>query len=190
MNTFQLLLVLMGQGVFMALFTFAIMYGIANVFEIGEQVMDIRITTAFFFLSCMALYGSSFGIFAGVQKDSCGEVKSWKQVAMNALIPTLIHVVLFAIVVFIPWFQGIVGNLLPPDTPAFGKSAAAFAYYTFWATLLGGSLGGTMSGSCKAEDTYDPLKPLGDIELDRPLGNVTAALPNPEIPGFTGLPAE
>ena len=152
MNTFQFMLVLLGQGVFMALLTFAVVYGIASILGIGENIVDVRITFTFFVVSCIALYGSSFGVFAGVQKDSCNEVKSWKQIAINAGIPTLIHAAITLLVIFVPWFQSIVGNLLPPDTPAFGKTAAAFAYYTFWSTLMGGALGGTLSGSCKVED--------------------------------------
>ncbi len=178
MNTFQLLAVLVGQGIFMTVFTFALIYGVASVFGIAEDVMDIRLTIMFFVLSCLVLYGTSFGIFAGVQKDNCGEVRNWKQIAVNASIPTVSQVILMSLILIVPWFQRLVGNLLPPDTPAFGKSATAFAYYTFWATVLGGALGGTLSGSCKTEDVVDPLAPL-ETGLKLPGGE-----------GIPGLPVE
>ncbi len=152
MNTLSFIAVLFGQGAFMVLITFAVIYGLATMLGIGQDTMDIRLTFAFFAVACMALYGSSFGIFAGIQKSNCGEVKSWKQIALNALLPTAALVILMAVILFVPWFQNVVGDLLPPDTPAFGKTTAALAYYTFWATLLGGALGGTMSGSCKVEE--------------------------------------
>ena len=145
-------MVLLGQGAFMVLLSFAVLYGLASVLGIAEDIIDIRITFAFFVISCIAVYGSSFGVFAGVQKSTCGEVKNWKQIALNALIPTLFQVVLLSLALFIPWFQNIVGDLLPPDTPVLGKMATALAYYTFWATLLGGAMGGTMSGSCLNEN--------------------------------------
>lgn len=168
MNTLQFMLVLAAQGFFMVLFAFAFVYGLASLLGIGEDAMDIRITFFFFAVSCIVLYGTSFGIFAGVQKDSCGEVKNWSQIAMNAAIPTLVQVVLLSIVLFVPWFQNIVGDLLPPDTPAFGKSATAFAYYTFWATLLGGALGGTLSGSCNIPTAMPtiPTMPLAETGVE------------------------
>jgi hypothetical protein len=46
--------------------------------------------------------------------------------------------------------------LFSPDTPAHTKAAVAFAYYSFWATLMGGALGGSFSGSCKADLPFDP----------------------------------
>jgi hypothetical protein len=162
MNTLSFIAVLFGQGVFMALLSFAIVYGMAAMLGIEDSV-DIRIGFTFFVVSCMALYGSSFGVFAGVQKSNCGEVKNWKQIAMNATLPTLIQVVLLAMVFFIPWFQNVVGDMLPPDSPAFGKTAAALAYYTFWATLLGGALGGTMSGSCKVDPTLPELPEMPEM---------------------------
>jgi hypothetical protein len=124
-------------------------------------VVDIRITFAFFIVSCVILYGISFGTFAGVQKDNCGEVKNWKQIALNALIPLAFHVVLLTVVLLVPWFQDIVGNLLPPDTPAYVKSATSLSYYTFWATMMGAALGGSFSGSCKTEMTFDAFQQIG-----------------------------
>jgi hypothetical protein len=171
MNTLSFVMLLLGQGVFMTLFSFAIMYGLAAVLGLADDVMDIRITFAFFVLSCITLYGSSFGVFAGVQKSTCGEVKNWKQIAMNAAIPTAFQISLLSLTLFIPWFQNVVGDLLPPDTPAFGKMAAAMAYYTFWATLMGGALGGTLSGSCKAEDVLPALPTIPTLPT------VTAELP-------------
>jgi hypothetical protein len=151
MNTFQLLLVLVGQAFFMGLLAFAVVYGLTNIAGLSEDIVDIRVAFIFFVVSVVFMYGTSFGIYAGIQKDGCGEVKSWKQIAMNAAIPTIIQVVLMALVLFIPWFQNIVGDVLPPDTSSFSKSVTAYAYYTLWATLLGGALGGTLSGSCKAD---------------------------------------
>lgn len=177
MNTFQLLMVLIGQGLFMTVFTYAIIYGVASVFEIGEEVMDIRLTVMFFIASCVVLYGTSFGVFAGVQKDNCGEVRNWKQIAINAAIPTITQVLLLSLVLLVPWFQRLVGNLLPPDTPAFGKSATAFAYYTFWSTVLGGALGGTLSGSCKVEDVIDPLASLESVAPLKMPAIVSTSLP-------------
>jgi hypothetical protein len=154
MNTLVFALVLLAMGAVMAILSFAIIYGIATVLGIGE-VVDARITFSFFILSCIVVYGMSFGVFAGVQKDNCGEVKNWKQIALNALIPLAFQATLLTAVLFIPWFQNIVGNVLSPDTPPVTKTAIALAYYSFWATMMGGALGGTFSGSCKVETPID-----------------------------------
>ena len=155
MNTLVFTLMLLAMGTVMALSSFAVIYSIASMLGIGEDVVDIRITFAFFVVSCILLYGVSFGTFAGVQKDNCGEVKRWKQIALNALIPLAFHVGILTVVLIVPWFQDIVGNLLPPDTPAYAKTATALSYYTFWATMMGGALGGSFSGSCKVEVPLD-----------------------------------
>jgi hypothetical protein len=155
MNTLVFTFVLLAMGTVMALSSFAIIYGISSLLGIGEEVVDIRITFAFFVVSCVLLYAISFGTFAGVQKDNCGEVKSWKQIALNALIPLAFHAVLLTVVLLVPWFQDLVGNLMPPDTPAYVKSATSLSYYTFWATMMGAALGGSFSGSCKAEMPFD-----------------------------------
>ena len=156
MNTLVFTLVLLAMGTVMALVAFGSVYGIATILQIGTDVVDARITFTFFILSCVVIYGISFGAFTGIQKDSCGEVKSWKQIALNATIPLAFHAGILAIVLLIPWFQNLVGNLFAPDTPAYTKTAMALAYYSFWAALMGGALGGTLSGSCKAELPFDP----------------------------------
>jgi hypothetical protein len=156
MNTLVFTLILLAMGTVMGLASFATIYGIASLLGIGEEVVDLRILLAFFVVSSVLLYTISFGTFAGVQKDNCGEVKSWKQIALNALIPLVFHVLLLILVLVVPWFQDLVGNLLPPDTPAYVKSATALSYYAFWATMMGAALGGSFSGSCKVEDVEIP----------------------------------
>ncbi len=170
MNTLQFSLVLLGMGTFMGIIAFASIYGIASMLGIGEDVVDVRLTFSFFVISCILVYGMSFGVFAGVQKDSCGEVRNWKQLALNAVFPLAFQAVLLTVVIFVPWFQDIVGNLFPPDVPAFGKAAAAFAYYSFWATMMGGALGGTLSGSCKEEPK--PAPPLAFKQRAGPIEGI------------------
>jgi hypothetical protein len=184
MNTLVFTLILLAMGTVMALSSFAIIYAIASLLGIGEDVVDLRITFAFFIVSCILLYGISFGTFAGVQKDNCGEVKSWKQIALNALIPLAFHIVLLTVVLLVPWFQDLVGNLLPPDTPAYMKSATALSYYTFWATMMGAALGGSFSGSCKVDMPFDlqvleKLKPAG---LPKEVSAFATELANLDLP--------
>lgn len=178
MNTLQFTLLLFGMGLFMVLLAFAVMYGISSVLGLSEDFVDFRLLFAYFVVATVVLYGISFGVFAGVQTDSCGEVKNWKQIAMNAAIPMLTQVALFTLVFFVPWFQRVVGDMFPPETPAFGKTAATYAYYSFWATLLGASFGGSLSGSCKQPD-IEPVLTFPDLQT----------LPSPESIG-TVLPPE
>jgi hypothetical protein len=185
MNTLQLTAILFGMGVIMAVLAVGVTYGLAAVLGIADDVIDVRITFMFLVVSAIVIYGMSFGAFAGVQKDSCGEVRSWKQVALNALIPLGFQVVIMTLILAVPWFRNVIGNLFPPGTPEFAKTATAFAYYSFWATMMGGALGGTFSGSCKAD-----TKPLTDLVQLPPLQTNLPSLPQPEA-GFRGdLPPE
>ncbi len=156
MNTLQLTAILLGMGILMAAVAFGVTYGLSAAMGIADDVMDVRITFVFLVVSAIVIYGMSFGAFAGVQKDSCGEVRSWKQVALNALIPLGFQVFTIIFILAIPWFRNVIGNLFPPGAPEFAKTATAFAYYSFWATLMGGALGGTFSGSCKQESSSVP----------------------------------
>lgn len=173
------------MGILIVFVAFGSIYGITSLFGIDTDAMDIRVTMAFFVISCVVVYGMSFGAFAGVQRDSCGAVKSWKQVAINAAIPLAFQAVILSVVMLIPWFRNIVGNMFPPDTPEVAKVASAFAYYSFWAVLMGGALGGTLSGSCKVDETavfdFDTNKVLeipseneGTDEVLSELGNLPA----------------
>jgi hypothetical protein len=181
MNTFVFTLVLLAMGTIMALVSFATIFGISSLLDIGGDIVDARITFSFFVLSCIVVYGISFGAFAIVQKDNCGEVKSWKQIALNALIPLAFQAGILILVILVPWFQNLVGNLFAPDTPAHTKAAMAFAYYSFWATMMGGALGGSFSGSCKVEEPID-------IDFGAKLNQLaeTNILPQEEV----GLPQE
>ena len=162
------------MGTIMALVAFGSIYGIATMLDIGATVVDARITFTFFVISCIVVYGISFGAFAGIQKDNCGEVKNWKQIALNATIPLAFQAGTLTLVLLIPWFQNLVGNLFAPDTPAYTKTAMALAYYSFWATLMGGALGGAFSGSCKAELPFDP----NFMEKYKPSTNKKDYIPN------------
>ncbi len=186
MNTLQLTAILFGMGTLMAVLAFGVTYGLAAVLGIADDVIDIRITVAFLLISAIVIYGMSFGAFAGVQKDSCGEVRSWKQVALNALIPLAFQVSIMILILAVPWFRNVIGNLFPPGSPEFAKTATAFAYYSFWATLMGGSLGGTFSGSCKTDPK--PLTEIPSLSAVPAVPAVPAAptLPLPELNQSTG----
>ena len=55
----------------------------------------------------------------------------------------------------IPWFRGVVTQIIPPDTPDVVQQSMAYAYYAFWSTLMGVGVGGTMSSSCATKE--DPV---------------------------------
>ncbi len=163
MNTLQLTFIILGLGGFMSILTFAILYGISAMLGM-EGYVDYRLIVAYVVVSSIILYGLSFGIFAGVQKDSCGQVKNWKQIALNALIPLGFQVSFLSLALFVPWFRNVIGDLFPAETPELSKTTTTLAYYSFWAALLGGALGGTFSGSCKVES-----KPLTAADFSLPL---------------------
>jgi hypothetical protein len=151
MNTSILYAVMVCAGLLMAVLPFGIFLGIGTLMGIPSSNIGLKIA---YMLGLLAVtYGVSFGSFALIQKSNCGEIKNTKQIALNSLIPMLFNAFLVILVVFIPWFRNVIGNLTPPTMDLSVRDSISYSYYAFWGTVLGIALGGTMSASC-GKDTF------------------------------------
>jgi hypothetical protein len=151
MNSTVFYLVLVGASLLMAVLPFGVFMGLGTV--LGIPAGDSRLVMTYIVLAVALAYAISLGAFSIIQKSNCGEVNNFKQVALSGLFTAGFQILMLGLAVGFPWFAGIVGNLLPPDSPVEVTKAVVMAYYSFWATMFGMAIGGTMSGSCGATVT-------------------------------------
>jgi hypothetical protein len=176
MNTTVLYIVMVCASLLMAVLPFGVFMGIGSM--VGLPSTDIRMLLAYAVILLIFAYGISLLSFTLIQKSSCGEVKNFKQVSLNSLISLGFHLGLLLLVLFVPWFRNIVGNLFSPEIDQTLRDSVGFGYYSFWATMFGVALGGTLSGSC-ATDVQTNLLPRAvqeSLQQDELAGDETDAL--------------
>jgi hypothetical protein len=145
-NSLLYILMLVG-GLIMAMLPFFVFMGLGTLF--GMDSVNFSLLVALFIVCIVASFLVSFSSFAVVQKNKCGKVQDYGNVAKFAGISTAIHTGTVLLATFIPFLRNIVMNLMPPDTDNKVVGASVYGYYSFWGILFGLALGGNMTGICK-----------------------------------------
>jgi hypothetical protein len=128
---------------------FVVFMGLGGFFASVDDIWLIVLTI----LVCMIVsYGTSFGSFALIQKNSCDKV-NYKHVALNSLIPLGFLGGFLVLAAVFPGLRAVVGNLFPPTMSPELVYSAGYGYYSFWATLFGTAIGGFLSAACVREET-------------------------------------
>ncbi len=133
-------------AIFMAILPFSIFMGIGSLLNITSS--DTQLLVTYFLAALVFTYATSFGAFALVQKANCGSVKNLKQVASNAGISLGIQSLALFIAWLFPSLRRIISGLLPPDLDPAIIDSVGYSYFSFWASLFGTAIGGTLSGIC------------------------------------------
>jgi len=145
MNQGILYAIMIGVGVLMAILPYGVFMGLATLLGVGSN--DPRILATFFLAAIVLTYLLSLGAFALVQKENCGSI-DMKRVAANAGIAAAIQTGTLTIVGLFSSFREIITNLFPLELDPSIKDALGYSYYTFWASVFGIAVGGTLSGIC------------------------------------------
>lgn len=132
----------------MAMLPFGIFMGLASL--VGAPAGDLRILATYILTSLILSYLTALGAFALIQRSNCGSVKNMTQVAQNAGLSFGIQAVTMLLCWFFPSMRGIVSGLLPPDLDQAILDSVGYSYYSFWASMFGTAIGGTLSGVCLA----------------------------------------
>lgn len=164
MNTAVLYIVMACASLFMALVPFGVFMGVGSM--VGLPSSDFRMILAYAVVLLVLAYAISLLSFTLVQKSNCGEVKNFKQIALNSLISVGFHVGLLLLVLFVPWFRNIVANLFSPEIDQTLRDSIGYGYYSFWATMFGVAMGGTLSASCASEVVTNLFKDVGTAVQD------------------------
>jgi hypothetical protein len=146
MDSSLLIVMMLCAGVMMAMFPFAVFYGLTRL--IGAQADDPRLLVVYVVGSAVLMYAVSLGAFALLQRSNCGAVKNMKQVAINASISAAIQTFAAGVAVLIPGTLGIVTGLFPVELDSTTAAAIGYAYYNLWGALFGTAIGGTFSAVC------------------------------------------
>lgn len=131
----------------MAMLPFGIFMGLSSL--VGASAGDPRILATYIITALILSYLTALGAFALIQKSNCGSVKNMNQIAQNAGLAFGIQAVTLVLCWLIPSMRGIVSGLLPPDLDMAILDSVGYSYYSFWASLFGIAIGGTLSGICK-----------------------------------------
>ena len=137
---------MLALGILMAILPFGVFMGIGP--AVGAVSNDPRLLIAFFLLAAVVAYLTSFGAFLMIQKSNCGKIKTMQQSASNAMIALVIQAFTLLLVWLVPFFRGLVTNLLPPDLDPAIMDSIGYAYWAFWASMFSTAIGGSMSGVC------------------------------------------
>lgn len=146
MDSTILYAMMIAMAMLMAMLPFGVFMGLGSM--IGTTASDPRLFVTFILLALVVSYLTSFGSFALIQRANCGQVKNWKQIANNAGLALGIQGLFLLLAWLIPGLRGIVSNLMPPDLDANILDSVGYSYYSFWASLFGTAIGGTLSGIC------------------------------------------
>lgn len=146
MDSTILYAMMIAMAILMAILPFGIFMGLGSI--LGTNASDPRLLVTFILLALVVSYLTSFGSFILVQRANCGKIKNLKQIATNAGLALGIQALFLILAWLIPGLRGIVSNLMPPDLDPNILDSVGYSYFSFWASLFGTAVGGTLSGIC------------------------------------------
>jgi hypothetical protein len=146
MDSTILYAMMIALAMLMAMLPFGIFMGLGSM--VGASADDPRLLVTFFLLALVVSYLTSFGSFALIQSNNCSKIQNWKQIANNAGMALGFQAVFLFLAWLIPSLRGIVSNLMPPDLDPAILDSVGYAYFSFWASLFGTAIGGSLSGIC------------------------------------------
>lgn len=126
---------------------FGVFMGLASQFDIQDSNSPYLIVMLYTIVIAVS-YISAMGSFTAIQQQSCGSIKSWKQIGGNAGITTIIVVLILSLAVAIPGLRSIVVDLFPPTVDDKMTSAIGYSYFLFFGALYGFATGGFMAANC------------------------------------------
>jgi hypothetical protein len=138
--------VMIGIAMLMGILPFGVFMGMGS--ALGVASSDSRLLVVFMLSTLVLSYVLSLGAFYLIQSSNCKSVKSMKQISANATLAMWIQSFMLFLVWFFPSLRGVVSGLLPPTLDPAILDSIGYGYYTFWASLFGTAIGGTLSAVC------------------------------------------
>jgi hypothetical protein len=148
MNTSILTTLMLSVGVLMFMLPFFIFITLGG--SIAAVPGDARLLVALLLSGAVLMYLVSAGAFTLIQNYNCGKVKSAGKIASNAGTATGIYAAFVALAAFIPKLRSIVTDIISPEVEQNVRDSLGYGYYSFWGSLFGIAIGGTMSAVCAA----------------------------------------
>ena len=130
----------------MGVLPFGVFMGVGH--ALGVAASDPRLVVVFGLSTLVLAYVLSLAAFYTIQTSNCGAPKNMKQVSANATLAMWIQAFALFFVWFFPSLRSVVSGLLPPTLDPAILDSIGYGYYTFWASLFGTAIGGTLSAVC------------------------------------------
>lgn len=146
MDTSILTTLMLSVGVLMFLLPFFVFIVLGH--SLSATQGDPRLLIALFLCGAILMYLVSGAAFTLIQKYNCGKVNSASKIATNAGISTAVYAGFLAAAAFIPSLRGIVTNIISPEVELNIRDSLGYGYYSFWGSLFGIAIGGTLSAIC------------------------------------------
>jgi hypothetical protein len=146
MDTSVLTSIMLAVGILMFMLPFFIFITLGN--SIGAVPGDARLLVALLLGGVVLMYLVSGAVFTMIQKYNCGKVQSASRVATNAGISTGVYGAFLALAAIIPKLRSIVTDIISPEVDLNVRDALGYGYYSFWGSLFGIVVGGTLSAVC------------------------------------------
>jgi hypothetical protein len=145
MNTGLLVSLMLACGILM-LSVPILSFVIANMF-LGVQGLNGNLLLATLLITVVLTFLLASASFTYLQYDSCKKVKNVKQIFTNAGIAAGIQFVTLLFVHFLGW-TSIPKNMLPLWIPYITREGLGYGYFSFFASMFGTVIGGTLSAIC------------------------------------------
>lgn len=147
MNTGLLVSLMLSCGIAIGWLPF-VCFTIANI-AFGTQGIPINLLLITLVIVVFATFALSAASFTYLQYSSCKKVKNVKQIFANAGISAVLQLITLVFV----YFTGLISipiNMLPLWLSAqYGvKEGIGYGYYSFFASMFGTVIGGTLSAIC------------------------------------------
>ena len=147
MDQSLLYLVMILGGVLMAAVPFGVFMGGTALFGISDPASS-QLLVILFISVLVISYLTGLAALSVVQANSCGKIKSMKQIAGDAGLSTLIISFVLALAIFFPNLRSLVTGLFSPAIDPVVVQAIGYSYFLFWGALYGLVTGGYLSANC------------------------------------------
>lgn len=115
---------------------------------LGASAGDMRLLGALIVGGAFLMYIVGIGAFSLMQRYNCGKVQSMRRVSDNAGIGVAIYTGMMAVAALFPRLRGIVTDIISPEVEENVRESLGYGYYSFWGSLFGIAIGGTLSSIC------------------------------------------
>jgi hypothetical protein len=147
MDQSLLYLVMILGGILMAAVPFGVFMGGTALFGISDPASS-QLLVILFISVLVISYLTGLAALSVVQANSCGKIKSMKQIAGDAGLSTLIISIVLALAIFFPSLRSLVTGLFSPTIDPVIVQAIGYSYFLFWGALYGLVTGGYLSANC------------------------------------------
>ena len=137
---------MLSVGILMFMLPFFIFITFGN--SLGVSSSDARLLGTLLIGGSILMYVIGVGAFTLLQRYNCGKVQSMRRISDNAGIGVAIYAGMLALAALVPQLRNIVTSIISPEVEENVRQSLGYGYYSFWGSLFGIAIGGTLSSIC------------------------------------------